>query len=316
MGTLDAAASCLRLFRWSVIWLIVLLPPLALSRTKTQGASSLGFFAFAWAILLSLLAGHFLDPADAFTPLPLAVVGCLWMLIKQKAAPAALGFAIWSLLLLGKIALNARIYHYGFALAMPATLLVIAVGFRFTPMPVRAALTGLLLVVTISYLSLAYRLTQLQSLSVGVGPDQFWANAHDGAMLNSAMTFLHDHAAPGQTLAVMPEGAMLNFLARIPSSVPYWSFNPPYAFFAAGRGETFGEEQFLAALQNHPPDWILLTEPSHEPGVPEFGRDFGLTLFNYVRTDYLPVAPVNFGIILTRRGYNAPGETTNASSTR
>jgi|GEM_PF-343460 len=379
MGTLDLAASLWRLTRWSFCWAMIVLPAsvagslLQKSRmgspsspspcTQGEGWGGGAFFivlsaTFAlWGGAIAFLSGYLQDPADAFAPLPLAVVVCLFLgrnprRTKEKknphphpnpppeyrergeedkasvpgassalsvlspqssVLPAFYAFAIYSLVLLGKIFLNARIYHYGFVLAMPATLLVIAVGIGWTRPPVRAAVFGALAITIIAHLYLANGLMNQQVYVVGSGPNQFRADER-GRMVNDILQFLQQSAHPGQTLAVMPEGAMLNFLSGLPNSTPYWSFNPPYAFFAPGQGEAAGQARILASIKAHPPDWIILIAKDHSEfsdtgGHYYFGRDFGRDIDAFVDKNYAPVAvmgqprftPNGFGMILLRR---------------
>ncbi len=56
-------------------------------------------------------------------------------------APLAL-WAAFSLVLLGKMILHARFYHYGFVLAMPATLLLVACLVHLLPAAGGARLAG------------------------------------------------------------------------------------------------------------------------------------------------------------------------------
>jgi hypothetical protein len=138
-------------------------------------------------------------------------------------------------------------------------------------------------------------------------------------MLNDCLTVLRQQRLAGQTLAVMPEGAMLNFLARMPNPTPYWSFNPPYAFFANGRGEVAGEQKMLDALNNHPPDWIALAaEDLTDFGTPFFGKDYGKDLYAFTQRGYtvvwsegdVPFTGNGFGMTLLRRDrYNAADST-------
>ena len=55
-------------------------------------------------------------------------------------------------------------------------------------------------------------------------------------------------AAGRRTLLVLPEGVMINYLARAPSSIA--SF-----FYFSTTMEQGGEERIVADLERHPPDW-------------------------------------------------------------
>ena len=272
--------------------------------------------AFALGGLAVLGLTRLDDPADAFAPLPLAVVAILigWLAalyrarrlsidptasshasrITHHASPthhaslthpsSAVGLSIFSLALLAKISLNARIYHYGFVLAMPATLLVVAAVVGWVPAWVsrrgrdgatfRAGGAGALAAVIGVYLSLAARLMQRQAYPVGEGGNRFRADER-GAAMDQILHALRRRARPGDTLAVLPEGAMLNVLAGRTNPTPYWSANPPFSFYAPGRGEAAGERKVLESLEARPPDWVVLVDENlSEFGTPYFGRDY------------------------------------------
>jgi 4-amino-4-deoxy-L-arabinose transferase-like glycosyltransferase len=257
MGTLDIAASLWRLIRWSVWWMVLFLPWVFVGWPRRNQFLWMAL-ALVWGAGAAFVIRQFQQPPEAFAPLPIALIVCAFLVLRKDRPHRALaiGAIVWAFVLLGKIILNARAYHYGFVLAMPATLVVVAAGMAWTPPLVRAAVAGALGTTLAVYLAYAASLTAQQTYLVGTGRDQFWADER-GGVLNDMLMDLQQRATPGQTLAVMPEGAMLNFLARMPDSTPYWSFDPPYAFFAPGRGESAGEAQIAEALTRHPPDWIV-----------------------------------------------------------
>jgi hypothetical protein len=171
---------------------------------------------------------------------------------------------------------------------------------------VRAALLGALAVVIASYLNLGFQLISEQHFIVGEGANQFRADAR-GAMAEDVLQALRLKNSANQTLAVMPEGALLNFLAEMPNSTPYWSFNPPYSFFAPDQGEAAGEEKIVLALQAKPPDWVVLVpENLADFGTPFFGKDYGLRIYDFVRKHYRSEYAGKTGVVLMR--YNAQGD--------
>ena len=124
---------------------------------------------------------------------------------------------------------------------------------------------------------------------------------------------LEADAEPGDTLAVFPEGAMLNFLARRANPTPYANFMPVEL-------DVFGEETILAAFQEHPPDFIVIThkntaehaahdDDGRRPRPHFFGRDYGRALMHWIVTEYervlragaAPLTDDQFGMDLLRR---------------
>jgi Dolichyl-phosphate-mannose-protein mannosyltransferase len=312
MGTLDVAGSLLRMGQWTALWLVVLVPPLFVGRRWPPGA-------LLWGAAAAYLVGSKNDAGNAFAPLPLALIGCAVLLKYRPPEIRALsaGLVVYAFVILGKIILNARIYHYGFVLAMPATLMVVAIGIGWTNAAFRAGLIGALAVVIAAYISFGRGLILGQRFVVGEGANQFHADER-GRQLEVVLEYLRTAARPGQTLTVMPEGAMLNFLAVMPNPTPYWSFNPPYSFFAPGQGEAAGEGKILASLQSHPPDWIaLVAEDLSEFGTPFFGKDYGVRICGFVTQNYRteltvgisPFKHEGFGMLLMHRNvYNGTGK--------
>jgi Dolichyl-phosphate-mannose-protein mannosyltransferase len=335
MGMLDVPASLERLGIWTFWWALALGPPAvaAVSIRRNQLLTRTG--AVIWAMGVAYVAGLFSDPGEAFAPLTLATVLLLWASFVWRQQTAGIlprpglvmGMAVWALALLGKIFLNARVGHYGFALAMPATLLAAGAAVGLVPELIRRrggdgvvftlASFGALVMVAGAYLGRASQLMELQSHGVGEGRNFFWADDR-GEGVEQAYLALRQRAEPGQTLAVMPEGAMLNFLLKMRNPTPYWSFNPPYSFFAPGRGEEAGQRRMLAALEAGQPDWVVLVaEDLWEFGARFFGQDYGKDLYQFVSDNYNEVWHVGpppfsgngFGILLMHRNgsdvYNA-----------
>lgn len=90
----------------------------------------------------------------------------------------------------------------------------------------------------------------------------------------------------GQTLAVLPEGVMLNFLLRRANPTPYTNFMPTEVVF-------FGETGMAEAFKALPPDWIMLVhKDTSEFGFRFFGQDYGQALFAWIMEAYRPVVVV------------------------
>lgn len=98
---------------------------------------------------------------------------------------------------------------------------------------------------------------------------------------------------------------MVNYLVRRTNPTPYLTFMPPE--FAI-----YGETRMLEALQNDPPDFIvLLSKDTEEYGVGPFGKDpaYGSIMVAWVKAWYEtvwqvvggPGQPGQFGAELLRR---------------
>lgn len=215
--------------------------------------------------------------------------------------------------LLAKILLHARVHHYGFVLALPALSCLVAFLVGVVPRalaaagrsaaPARALALALTTAFVASHLQASAAWAASKRAPVGDGADRFYADAR-GPFVQAALDALKREARPGETLEVLPEGVMINFLARIPAATPYVVYMPPNV-------DMWGEREMRAALERAPPDLVLLVhKDTTEYAVPVFGRDFGASLMDFVRRDYEligrfggePFAPgTAFGIDLLRR---------------
>jgi hypothetical protein len=114
-------------------------------------------------------------------------------------------------------------------------------------------------------------------------------SAPTGAAMAAAATWIGTHTAPTNTLAVLPEGVMLNYLTRRDNPTPYVVF--------AFEVWAFGETNMLAAYETNPPDYIVLVQrDSSEYGVKYFGQQkgYGLDVIQWVRRNYSPCGVVDF----------------------
>lgn len=224
-------------------------------------------------------------------------------------------FALFALALLSRMILNPRIHHYGFALAMPATLLAAAVAidslprrlaaWRVDPSLLRAALLVAWAGIALAHLDLTRQAMQLKQTRVGQGADAFYADER-GWVVNRVSDELRRIIAPDQTLAVLPEGATFNYLLRLRNPTGYTHLT---VVLPAGAGP-FGEDAIQRAFTGRPPDFILLVhKDTSEFGFRFLGKDYAKELFGWIEREYEPVAtwwaaPLQddrFGVRLLRR---------------
>jgi hypothetical protein len=197
--------------------------------------------------------------------------------------------AIFSLVLMVKVFLYARIIHYGVWLAMPATMLVIVALFGFLPAAIGnrggsaagfvAGVGGAWATVLLVHLSISATAMNQLNVSVGEGGDQFWADAARGHVVNAAI-LAAEQVPPDKTIACLPEGIMINYLARRRTATPYVNFNPPDLLL-------FGEDNMLGAMEKSPPDFVFLVhKDTGEFGERFFGRDYGQKLYGWIEGNY------------------------------
>jgi hypothetical protein len=222
--------------------------------------------------------------------------------------------AIFAAVLLAKIILNVRSYHYGFALAMPATLVALAAGISWLPPIIQRrggnphvlqifciCIALLLAAVHLRVFSLLYA---TKDVTVGANADQFKASSRGDRRALDLLPVLAaiDRLPPGKTLATVPEGTMINYLSRRVNPTPYITLMPPEVLM-------FGEDRIVHAFQEHPPDYIVMLDQSDasEYGFRGFGIDYGVEIAKWINANYsgVPLSPEpNFPIRLLRRSGN------------
>jgi hypothetical protein len=296
------AAFLARAGRWTVLVAVVL-----------------GCVTFAAAYLLIpieawLAAGR---PLTATMVVIVTIALVAWWRVRddpERAAPATVrvALAVLALALLAKLGINVRLFHYGFALAMPATLLWIAALVTWIPAAVgrvggdgrlaRAVAFGVVAAGVAAYVAFGERRLDAQTTLVGSGADAFFADDR-GAPVALALAEIERRVRPDQTLVVLPEGALLNYLARRRSAWPYPQYLPVTE-------ELWGEFGMKEAFERRPPDFVLLVhrDTSHE-GARFLGRDYGRGLMSRLERDYRAVWQVGapplrdgrFGMVLLAR---------------
>jgi hypothetical protein len=126
-----------------------------------------------------------------------------------------------------------------------------------------------------------------KNLAVGNGADKiftFGGPSQSGAEISAALAWTGKNVPPDATVAVLPEGVMLNFLTRHPNPSPCISWEPVIM-------NAIGSAKMTSAFEQNPPDYIFLVErDSSEFGVGYFGSPgFGQDVMLWVRKNYQPV---------------------------
>jgi hypothetical protein len=237
--------------------------------------------------------------------------------VPDEKAVLRLLLALLATGLLMRMVLNGRIYQYGYYQAALAGVLIPAI--LVGELPARLALgrfaktvlvAACLLLLTagvaiLSGISLDY-LSQ-RTYGVGEGRDRFYCFPPEldarGEIVGTLTGRLRN--SPRATLLVLPEGEMINYLARMPSPVA------PFVFFsyATSGGREAG---LVDELRQRPPDWVaLISRDLREYGIQRYGEapDEGQFLLSWVADNYRqemsvggdPLDPDQFGGQLLRR---------------
>ena len=263
-----------------------------------------------------------------FRPLPLFVLGvALWLVIRvrrdrgSRPAPdstaALLMFSTFAFALLLKILFRVRLDAYGFALAMPATLLVVVMILDWLPRWLRRRSAQALLAELVLWSVFACTFTWYVKTTVthyihktdafARGADHMLIESPErssrSAALLEAAEFIEQHFRQQDEFVVFPEGVMLNYVTRRSSPIPYYSFDPSIV-------DLYGEEAMLAALQEHPPDYVIIcSREMIEFGTRFFGQDNAERISQWIYAHYEPVEQIGrwppesgrFGLVIMKR---------------
>ncbi len=234
-------------------------------------------------------------------PLPLlSLSACLLLALNFKKLEDPDFPLLWSLFglaLLAKLGLYPRIWHYGFALAMPAFASSIYLLFWLVPrllerrfaapaIPFRL-MAGLVLVIGCGNLiNQSLMVYARKTLPLGSGGDEIItynpAASEASQGIHSALLWTQEYMPSNATLAVLPEGVTFNYLTRRVNPTPCLEWDPNMLAL-------FGQTRMTDAVEKNPPDYIFIVERvSSEFGVGYFGSspDFGLGLMQWIQTHY------------------------------
>ena len=270
------------------------------------------------------LAFHFklISPTDAFRPLPLIIailfVIALWQWrCLRRSAPTddpeidrlilRITVLIFAGVSLVKIALWPRIWHYGFVLAMPATMLLVEAITSWIPkmlarrganaLVFTSASIGLCAAMILIYLQLAAFYSPPHTVIVGAGGDAFVSANFRGGEINDAIADIQQLIRPDQTLAVVPQGLMINYLTRRSHPNRFVNLMQPEVI-------TSGEDVVLQEWQTHPPDFVLLTQSDvADNGFRLIDDIYGGKLLAWIRRNYsqLQSSQGQIGMTLMKR---------------
>jgi len=264
---------------------------------------------------------------DLFLP-PVSLTLCVLLWLNSKKLENRFTFPfLWSvfgLALLTKMGLFSRIWHYGFILGMPSFVGMIYLLLWLLPLllenfgvqrkPFRWLVWFAIVFIGLQLLMPSLDNYQKLNFAVGSGGDKVFAANTDtdqrGPALAAAISRLDANVPRDATLAVVPEGVMVNYLTRRvnPTHCPVWL--PPEI-------EAFGQTNMLNSFEQHAPDYIILLHRSvSEYNLKYFGQqpEYGMALMQWIRQNYdlefqegdVPLQNWHFGLqILKRRAENS-----------
>ncbi|CAI2719375.1 ArnT family glycosyltransferase [Nitrospina watsonii] len=233
-------------------------------------------------------------------------------------------FTLFAVAMTFKVFFNLKMYHLGFALALPATLVILVLVFgnwlpRVDPVDVSrsflqpVAYTVFLFAIGV-YASLSYGHYQNKTFPVGQGPDVIYdysplGRDHTGKFISRGMVmqfaleWMEAEMKPGDTLLTLPDAMMFNYQLKRRFPTRDIIFNPLTVLLR-------GERAMLARLQASPPDYVALVHADHSHfGFRYFGKNYGTALYHWVLADFEevkqigppPFTEAGFGIQIFKR---------------
>lgn len=305
-----------------------------------QRAAGLGSKRTVQVVLLIplLAAAGWFDWLNGGAALPLLALTAVILLFAnyqklsgEREMTFPLLWSVFGLGLLAKLGLFSRVWHYGFALAMPAAVTAIYLlfwlmpevldrKFDVDPRPFRLAVWLALLIGFGILFHDSETWYVAKTFAVGQGGDRMLAFDPRlnpaGAGVRLCLSWIEKNVPREGTLAVLPEGTTINYLSRRINPTPCLDWSPTML-------TVFGQAGMTAAFENHPPDYICLVErDTSEFGVGYFGHSpgYGVELMQWIGNHYRPVYLIGheplqnglFGIQLLKR--LSPGPPPNAEN--
>lgn len=337
MGLLSIKQNLSKTAIWSAIWGVgVGAIGLACRRWKRPALMTtaairwnllvIGVFsvAFGWLVIRNANRIPWLDaayPLSAMSLLLVAHVAHQWW--RSRGGPGApqwrftLVSAVMSSALLLKLGFWPRVWHYGFVLAMPSVMLAVLVTTWWVPRWVgrgggRANVCAAM--IACIWIMFCWGHLQIIRSAVNDKPAIVESNGDTiradkrGYAVGKFLDEFNNVAPRDATLAVLPEGAMLNYLTR--------RKNPtPYVFVLPSDLAMFGESRVLAAYEKSPPHFVVLAHRNtREYGYQFFGSDYGRPFMAWLQRDYEPAGLIGdqplrsekFGLLVLRRKASPP----------
>lgn len=322
----------LRNIAWSLamlltvsVWMLLLYACADLWRMKAKDMSIV--MGIAALIILLMLCQRLLPFVHGglltFTA-PAILCYAAWQVFRKKSGDKEalrLTFvtSVFALLMLLKIFLSPSIRFYGFAHGMPAYMLMYAVLITVIEPLGRKRLGGqgarifgvLMLCAVLLDAGAKARIDQYliaeKIIPIASGADHFRvadvnSNRYYREFLEAAPALI----PPGSTLTAIPEGAMINYLLRLPLGIPVLNMMRTEYYI-------FGKDRIEGDLFARRPDFILITHKDTSVfGLPLYGKmpEYGADVMAWLTREYAQIAlfgeqplthPESEGVALWRR---------------
>ena len=337
MGTDALGENLITIFSYLIMWVLFLAALAALNHVvrKPFKPSTLYIVLALILFLVTRNSYHLFIPwLELLRPLPFIMLGTaivlcirLWKGNKDLESPVPnvvlAVLTIFATVLLLKIFFKTHVYHYGTALAMPATLIFFKLLIDDLSDKLKSSsgehalfkgplVAGIILFIFVHFtISADYYGKKI--FPVASGGDSIISYHPEVApralFFQITLDVLNQEMKEGETLAAFPTGTLLNYLTRKENPIDSISFNP-------GTWKLLGEQRILTDLQTTPPTYVAIVYHDFlEFGTRFFGKDFGKDIYQWILKDYDsfkligkdPVKGEGFGIHLYKLKATTPG---------
>ena len=241
-------------------------------------------------------------------PLYIAVFIAIYLIKPIKSQYCSNYFVlivfIFSFMLITKIILNARLLYYGTLLAFPMLMIYVLAVTLFIPAIHKknilafrlSTLSGVVIILLLFSPKVIQSITNFHNAKYfTITTDTGYIAGNDKLLIiNDLLLYLTTHVKQSSSLAVLPEGVMINFLLKMPNPTPFINLCPP-------EWSAFDGHKIEKAYSDNPPNWIiLLSRPMREYGEEGFCISYGNTLCEWIQSNYTQV--ITFGEVPFVRG--------------
>ncbi len=308
---------------------LTIFTPAILNIFLTKINKNTNFLAFIGSLITVFFIYIFRDHLpllELASPWPIFLLICLtFLFIKRNTLDNnqifEITFILFSTLLLIKMFFKVRLYHYGFALAMPATLILIKSSLFDLPVWLkknfkeviffRATIVMMIFSLVSLHISFSNTMFSFKGYQVASGQDtilDYFPELDDrGKTFTKAQNYINSNLKEKDTLLTLPDAIIFNYLTRKPSPIGLINLNPAVWL-------TIGEKTILNNIKTEFPDFITLIDQEFPHfGATYFGVDFGQLTFTWIKKNYelekqfgkTPFTGKGFGIqILKRKNYD------------
>ncbi len=212
--------------------------------------------------------------------------------------------AIFSLLMLLKIFFRSHIYHYGFALTIPGSLLTLLVIFIMIPGMFKEKMgngaayrftAGALVLFYICAMNFdSYLFFSRKSFPISRGADMYYDYRplqtkdqekiyEKGMIVQAALEFINENIEKDAEIAFIPDAIMLNYLSRHRDPAKGFILNP-VTLLLFDNGKSYLEDLKKA----NPPYVVLIDRYFPEFNMIYFGKDYAQDVHAWIQKNYSP----------------------------